>query len=263
MLYNAWVSYSDPYVHAWATQNRIHSPNPAHYLLAYGLLLPYAIWGGRRLLRAHPWTGWLPVGWALLFPVLAYAPVEIQRRLTEGVWVAWVTLAMATLDSLPLPAQASRRRWMTLPLWLLFPSTVLLLAGGLQAVSHPGPPLFRPKDEVAVFEFLQSQVEVSEVVLAAYETSNALPAWAPVRVIVGHGPESLNKAELEPRVTAFYAVGTSNAQRLELIRQFDVRYVFWGPAERDLGGWSPNQAGYLRPVYQSGEYQLFHVADNP
>jgi uncharacterized membrane protein len=114
-----------------------------------------------------------------------------------------------------------------------------------------------------VFEYLQSQAGVSEVVLAAHATGNPLPAWAPVRVVIGHGPESINHTELEPQVAAFYAADTPDAQRLELIRQFDVRYVFWGPAERKLGDWSPSQAGYLWPVYQSGEYQLFQVAENP
>jgi hypothetical protein len=263
ILYNAWISYSDPYIHAWSMQNLIRSPNPIHYLLAYGILLPFAVWGGRRLLRDHAWTGWLPVGWVLLFPVLAYAPIDLQRRLTEGVWIAWVALAMVALDNLPQIAQASRRRWLILPMWLLFPSTVLLLAGGLQAVRHPGMPLFRPKDEVRVFEFLQSQEQAGQVVLAAYETGNPLPAWAPVRVVIGHGPESANLARLEPQVAAFYTASTPDAQRIELIRQFDVRYVFWGPAERRLGDWSPYQANYLQPVYQAGEYELFQVALTP
>jgi hypothetical protein len=263
ILYNAWVSFNDPYVRAWTAQNLIPSPDPVHYLLAYGLVLPFAVWGGWRLLKAHPWTGWLPAGWILLLPLLAYAPFGLQRRLTEGIWVAWVTLAMAALDSLPLPARATRRRWLSLPLWLLFLSTVLLLAGGLQAVRQPGAPLFRPKDEVRVFEFLQSQEHVGQVVLAAYATSNALPAWAPVRVVIGHGPESANLAKLEPQVAAFYAKGTPDAQRLELIHQFNVGYVFWGPAEQALGDWSPHTAAYLQPVYQAGDYQLFQVAESP
>ena len=261
ILYNAWVSFNDPYVHAWAMQNLIRSPNPIHYLLAYGLLLPFAVWSGPRLLRAQPWTGWFPVGWILLFPVLAYIPVDLQRRLTEGVWIAWVTLAMAALDNLELPSQANRRRWLTLPMWLLFLSTLLLLAGSLQAVSRPAGPLFRSKNEVRVFEFLQSQGVVGQVVLAAYETGNALPAWAPVRAVIGHGPESVNLAVLGPQVAAFYAADTPDTQRLEVIHQFNVQYVFWGPAERALGSWSPGQAFFLRPVYQAGDYQLFQVAE--
>lgn len=263
VLYNAWISYKDPYVSAWTAQNLIHSPNPLHYVLAYGLLLPYAFWGGKRLLSADAWTGWLLPGWIVLFPLLAYAPLGLQRRLPEGVWVAWVALAMLALEGLAQTAGAARRRWAALPLWLLFPSTALLLMGGLLAVSRPNTPLFRPGDEVRLFEYLQSQAPPATVVLAAYETSNPLPAWAPVRVLIGHGPESIHLSQLRPQVEAFFAPQTPDAQRLDLIRRFNVRYVFWGPAERALGGWSPAQAAYLQPVYQSGEYQLFQVVESP
>jgi hypothetical protein len=210
-------------------------------------------------LHLDAWTGWLPVGWIVLSPLLAYAPLDLQRRLTEGVWVAWVLLSMSALEQLSLSSQASRRRWALAPLWLLFPTTVLLLVGGLLAVRHPDFPLFRPKDEVLVFEYLQSNASPGEVVLSAYESANAMPAWAPVRVVIGHGPESINLQELKLQVDAFYASGVPDARRLELIEQFDVKYVFWGPAERALGGWSPAQAAFLRPIYQSGQYRLFQV----
>ena len=261
LLYNLWVSYSDPYVRAWTEQNLIHSPHPFHYILAYGLLLPYAVWGGRRLLRADAWCGWLLPGWIILFPLLAYIPLDLQRRLTEGVWVAWITLAMLTIEG--LADQPTRRRWATLPLWLLFPSAVLLLISGVLAVSRPNAPLFRPRDEVRLFEFMQSQAQSGEVVLAAYESGNPMPAWAPVRVLAGHGPESIHLSELKPQVEAFYAAQTAEAQRLDLIRRFEVGYVFWGPAERALGEWDPSQAAYLQPVYESGEYRLFQVAGSP
>jgi hypothetical protein len=263
LLYNIWASYADPYARAWTAQNLIPSPHPFHYLLAYGLLIPYAIWGGRRLLRADVWTGWLLPGWIVLFPLLAYAPLDLQRRLTEGVWVAWVALAMLALEGWSMPAQAARRRWAALPLWLLFPGAVLLLAGGLLAASRPGVPLFRPRDEVSLFEYLQAQAQPGSAVLAAYETSNPLPAWAPVKVLIGHGPESIHLAELKPLVEAFYSSETTDAQRLELLRRFDVGYVFWGPIEQALGDWRPGQAAYLQPVYQQGAYQLFQVIGNP
>jgi hypothetical protein len=261
LLYNLWISYSDPYVRAWTEQNLIRSPHFLHYVLAYGLLLPYAVWGGRRLLRADVWTGWLLIGWIILFPLLAYIPLDLQRRLTEGVWVAWIVLAMLALEG--LTDQTSRRRWVSLPLFLLFPSVLLILASGLLAASRPGVPLFRPRDEVRLFEFLQSQAQPGSVVLAAYETSNPLPAWGPVRVLIGHGPESIHLAELRPQVESFFASSTSDAQRLDLVRRFDISFVLWGPTERALGDWLPAQAAYLQPVYQSGAYQLFKVVGSP
>ncbi|MBN1146804.1 MAG: hypothetical protein JXA78_06085 [Anaerolineales bacterium] len=266
VLINAWQVLSDPFVAAWTAQNIIRSPHPAHYLLAYGLLLPYAWLGGKRLLQDDPWGGWLAAGWVILLPALAYAPVDLQRRLPEGVWTAWVVLAMAALDRRSTAqAGALARRWIApaLPLLLAFPSTLFLLFGGLLAAGRPGLPIFRPAQEVEVFEYLGANAQPGEVVLSSFETGNPLPAWAPVRVVIGHGPESANLAELLPRVSAFYSPATLDAQRIELLQQFDVRYVIWGPAERALGAWDPSAAAYLAPLYTSGDYTVLRVVAAP
>ena len=50
--YQLAASGLDPFFRAWTDQNRIFSPHPAHYLLAYGFYLPWALRGGRRFARA-------------------------------------------------------------------------------------------------------------------------------------------------------------------------------------------------------------------
>jgi uncharacterized membrane protein len=131
--------------------------------------------------------------------------------------------------------------------------------GGLQAARQPQTPIFRPADEVTLFARLGSMAVKDEVVLASYETSNPLPAWAPLRLVIGHGPESVGMAELLPEVAAFYSGYTADEQRLALLRRFNVHYVFWGPAERLLGSWDPRQAAFLQPLDQFGEYAVFRV----
>jgi len=264
--YNLGISFFDPYARIWTAQNVIRSPNILHYVLAYALVTPYAWLGGRRLMRIDFRSGWLPVGWVLIFPLLAYAPLDLQRRLTEGVWLAWCVLALAALERpVEKDAEAGSRRLDTryALLWLAFPSTIFLLAGGFLAAWLPAQPAFRSAAQVRVFDYLQSHATAEAVVLGAFDTSNALPAWAPVRVLVGHGPESIHKAELEPQIAAFYRSQTPDEQRQALIDRFDIAYVFWGPAERDLGDWQPASANYLTLVQQKDDYALYKVVTAP
>jgi hypothetical protein len=261
-LYNFSLALFDPFAKLWTAQNIIRSPHPLHYLIAYGLLLPFAWLGARRLLRRSPCSAWLPVIWVLLFPFLAYAPLDLQRRLTEGVWAAWCILAVASFDLEGQPDTHMNARRLA-PLILAFPTTLFLLIGGGLAAWGRQSPLFLPTAQVRVFETLQSPAQQGAVVLSAYDTGNALPAWAPVYVLIGHGPESIQLAGLSLQVAAFYRSSTPDSDRLSLIESFGVDFVFWGPQERLLGEWQPDSATYLQRVAVQEGYVLYAVISTP
>jgi hypothetical protein len=159
----------------------------------------------------------------------------------------------------PVERIFSKRSLIFVPLSVLFLSTLFLWMGGFLATGHPSPPIFRHKDEVSSFLYLAKNAPPDSIVLATFETGNALPAWAPLRVVIGHGPESVNLAELRPQVQTFYSTSISDNQRIESIREWGVQYVFWGPAERILGDWNPAQASFLKLDFEAGEYQVYRV----
>ncbi|HEY5671333.1 MAG TPA: hypothetical protein VIS10_15180, partial [Anaerolineales bacterium] len=66
-------------------------------------------------------------------------------------------------------------------------------------------------------------------------------------------------SELRPKVERFYGDQISDLERLSLIRDYDIGYVFRGPFEAALGDWNPAQADYLQPIYQSGGYEVYRV----
>ena len=247
----------DPVLRGWTTQNACPSPHPLHYLVAYGLMVPFAFYGGRRLLKRFPSRGGLIVAWAVIFPFLAYAPHQLQRRFLEGYWLVLVILFVCVFDGLEI----RRTKLVVTILLLTLPTTLFLMFGGLKAAIKPVEPLFRTVDEVAVFQFLDSVKENESVVLSSYATGNVLPAWAPVFVVIGHGPESVYLSELALRVTDFYHPETTDHVRQSFILEFGVDFVFWGPAEWALGEWNPGDATYLVRIFQQGDYALFEVLD--
>ncbi len=242
LLYNAISFSSDPFLRAWTLQNIIRSPEPLQYLIAYGLVLPLAIAGVLQLLRLDAWMGLFFAAWVLALPMLAYAPFNLQRRLLEGMWVALVTLALVAIEgwrsrSSTGTSQLSLKHidrilWFFL---LAFPSTLMLISGALLASWRPSLPLFRQTSEIEAFEYLKQSASPGDVVLASFDVSNVLPAWAPLRVVAGHGPESVGLAELRPIVDAFYSSITPDAERKQFLKEQQVRFVFWGPLERKAG----------------------------
>ncbi len=156
VIYNLAAFTLDPVASRWADQNRIISPHPLYYILAFGLLLPFAVLGARRLWRAVGVPGLLPVAWVVIFPLLAYLPYNLQRRLPEGVWTAWLVLALASVAGYAGQARVSRRRQIFLAGAgaAALGSTLILLVGGLFSAFQPQMPLFRPQEEVRAFEWL-------------------------------------------------------------------------------------------------------------
>lgn len=257
VIYSATIFLIDPVLRAWkwSGQNIITSPHPIHYLVAYGLLLPFAIIGMRWVAKQSEFKWMLPFAWLMILPILVYLPVDFQRRLAEGVWVAIVILAVIAIEHVRIPVSFSK----LIPFALTFPSTLFLLLGGYLAAQSPSSPIFLPAEEVAAFEYIAEVAPIESVVLSSFDTGNALPAWALVRVVIGHGPESIGLAEVRPRVTAFFQSSSQDQDRRELLVEFSVKYVFWGPGEQSLGDWNPTNADYLNPIYQQDGYIIFEV----
>ena len=236
VAYLGYRAISDPYLEAWAAQNLILSPHPVLYLLAFGVLLPVAFLGARDLVRRKDESMLFPVAWAVAIPALAWAPLNIQRRLPEGGWVALTVLAAVGIATLSGNAQRIGRVALAS---LILPSTFLILAAGFDQALNPREPAFRSEPEIQAFDYLSQQMDPGTVVLAAFETSNPLPAWAPARVVAGHGPESAGLDRLTPKVEAFYRAEGVNEDRLALIRDEQIEYVIRGPKERAIGSWDP------------------------
>ena len=242
----------DPFLSAWTRQNRLESPHPLHYVLAFGALLPVAVLGVKRLLNRDE-KALLPVAWSVMLPALAYAPVTVQRRLPEGIWVALLILAGAGISRL------SRRRAVRLAyIIILIPSTLLLYAGSLQTAVSPAAPVFHPRPLADSFEWSAEHLPESALVLASYETGNILPAYAPVRVVVGHGPESVGLTELLPTVEAFYRE-EMQAETCTWLNAEGIDYVFWGPQEKALGEHDVLVLDCLTASYNRDGIHIFEV----
>ena len=247
-----WHSYA----RVWGQQNVVLATAWWHYVWAYGWLwLPamagmWHMWQRKR--RAALWVG----VWALAFPLFAFLPVTNARRLVDGGWVALsITAAWGGKAIL-------KRYWRVVSSLVLTVAWVpvwVMLGMMMQRAVQPALPVFRPAAEIQAFRALAQQAESGDGVLAAYVTGNALPAWAPVRVIAGLGPESPDLPRKKDDLQRFFAPGTSDGWRQDFLTENHLHWLFYGPAERALGAWSPELASYLCLRYRSGEYAFFEV----
>jgi hypothetical protein len=257
LAYSAWVFTADPVYAIWSSQNQILSPHPFHYLAAYGVPLLLAAFAVPTAWREEG-LGWLALAWVGVVPVLIYLPFNLQRRLVEGVQVplsllaAWGILNFKWIET-------RRRTFVGMLLVGLSLTNVTLVAGNCLALQRKPSPIYRDVGEIAAMNWLNGRIEPGDVVLSAYETGNYLPARVHARTFVGHGPESVHAEEKKILAARFFDAATNDAWRQELLGQYGVDYVFWGPVERALGAFNPMEAEYLTPTYRENGYALFEV----
>ena len=244
------------YARVWGQQNVVLATAWWHYLWAYAWLWPLAAAGvwhqWRQGQRARLWVG----VWALVFPVFAFLPVTNARRLVDGGWVALGVAVAWGCEALC----RRRGRWLAYGILAVAWVPALAMLGMLtRQALNPALPAFRPAEEVAAFQAVAQQAQSGDGVLAAYATGNALPAWAPVRVIAGLGPESPDLPRQKANLQRFFAPDADDAWRQAFLAENHLLWVFYGPAERALGAWQPDSAGFLCPRYRSEHYALFEV----
>jgi hypothetical protein len=138
---------------------------------------------------------------------------------------------------------------------------MLLIVGGIQIASSGAFPAFYNGQEVGAFKWIHRNVEKDAVILTSYGTGNALPAWAPVHVVIGHGPETANLDELLPQVNAFFAGKMATQASERFLSSQGIDYVFFGPLESRINVSTHRLGNVLQIVYDQGGYAVYKVVD--
>ena len=273
-LYNAYVFSTNPIFKIWASQNRILSPMPVHYLLAFGVLAIPAVIGAWREWQSGSQRTLLLIGWCVVIPFLLYIPFNLQRRMAlgfqvalsvlagVGLWQIWISRIRPAREGLP-EAGETMRGWRFISIGLvalLSLSNLMILIGAGLTISARAIPIFQPDTQIEAADWLGANATADQVVLAAYENGNYLPTRMSARVFLGHGPETAYSDMKRTLVTQFFASDNDDFRR-QLLQDYNITFLYYGPAEQALGGFAPGDAFYLRGIYDNGTVQIYQVTD--
>jgi hypothetical protein len=216
------------------------------------------------------------VVWVVVVLALLYAPLNMQRRFVEGLQVPLSILATAGLMQVVMPwvqqtrlfqRLARRRRYtldgfarLTVVMFLLLMSAanlVVVLQLSFQTALAQPSAFFRSTSEIEAVGWLRDHAANSDVTLAAYWTGAIIPAWAGSAVFVGQRYETIEFADKLNKVEQFFGNQVDDAWRRDLLSDYHVTYVWWGPRERGLGNFDPNKAAYLQMAFANSDVTLF------
>ena len=263
VLYTFLLFMVDPIYQTWGLQNVILSPSIIHYVSAWGLVALLGLFGLRSLFRRNLVAWALVLGWLIVMPGLLYAPYNLQRRFSEGIFVPLVGLAMLGLTVGIGKGWLRRLVSRYGPLVLIavsLPATGLVWVGGMIAATQSRAPVFQPRDLVATYAFLGRSLPPRAVVASSYQIGNAIPAYGHLVAYIGHGPETPALEFKRGQVSTFFARTTLDVNRRDIYYGMGVPYVIIGPEERTAGFDPVQQAGgYLQMIFESGEYSVWSL----
>jgi len=117
-------------------------------------------------------------------------------------------------------------------------------------------PIFQSQQIDAVGRYLAAHSSARDVVLADYEVSNMLVGEAPVRIVAGHGFQTIDLGTAGP-VQARYPLALAG-ERQAIERQYGVTYLVVARTERGLFADVARDHRY-RPLYANSGYCLYRV----
>jgi len=251
LLYDEWVTWTNPILAAWNAQNLTPTPPLWDVFISFAPVILLAIVGALQFGEQSHRAGRLLVTWAVLGLTLIYLPLGLQRRFMTGLYLPLIALAVVGLDRL---AGGRPRRYGVLVAAVLMLSSLtnlLVFASGLHGIGARDPMLYLSRSEYQALTWLARNAPAQTVVLAAPETGLFIPAYTGLGVLYGHPFETPNAAENKTLVQAYFT------RPLAAVPPTGVDLIFVGPREIALAG-SPFALDYPA-IYRSPAVTIYQV----
>ena len=269
LLYFLKVLGGDPVIVEWSRQWKHQAPSFLSLVFGMGLPLWLAVYAiARGVHRRSPELA-LMAAWLLLVVALLYIPnpVNIQRRLIDGLFLPEAMLAAVAIGMLAERRKRSRSR-RRLVFAITATSTIsslLVLAVAFRFAAVRDPIIYIDRGEADAVAWLADQRGsgippgglngVPPGVLSEAETGLYIPELAGDRVYAGHYSETIDYL-LRARL-ARDAILTGDPGLASFMTSNGAAYLFLGPRERQLG------VGLLVPellkVYDAEGVQLYRL----
>ncbi len=253
------------------------TPSPPHLGVFLGITFLAAV----PALFLRDWSSsdrriWTMVRcWFVTTLALVYLPLPFQITLLAGYPLPMAALATATLydhvlpwlqnrrEAKPPPGGAVRRRWERwLPylfLLLVIPTNLYLLAWRVVDLRRHEYPYYIYQDDVDAMGWLAANTRPRDVVLTSLAVGHYLPGIAGNKAYLANAVMTTDFYRKQEQVTLFFSQQADDAWRREFLRESGVRYVFYGPSERRLGGFDPSRSDLLERCFTLPHTVVYRV----
>lgn len=257
------------------------TPNPLHLLILLGITFMVAWVGFFSKLRSRQVQAdqaLLVRGWFLVTLVLVYLPLRFQIMLLAGYQLPIAVLATIGLFDYILPwlqgriSSTRRQRWFTrerltrmipnLFLLAVIPTNLYLLAWRVVDLNRHDYPYYLYRDDLAAMHWLDQHTDPDDVVLSSFIIGHYIPGLAGNKAFLSNAVMTMDFNRKREMVYDFFDPATPDHERLAMIQEYGIRYIFFGPAERELDDYDPATAPWLALTFSTPQVKVYRVTDD-
>ena len=257
---------------AWqkAVQNICLTPSFLMVIISYGLLFVFALFGIISILKKNNDRLIFLIVWPITQFLIMYLPVSFQRRFTEGLHVAMTLLASLGIFFIyeAFLKEKLKFRLIFVNKFLIFIffiiffcfSNIYILTRDIGYVYARSEVFYISKYKLESIEWLAKNSRENEIIFSSWSNGNIIPAFSARTVYVGHGAETAYPFVKMEEAKWFFRDNKNIGEKYLFLKKNKITYLFFGPEERALG-FNPENADYLKKVYQNSEVAIYKVMD--
>jgi hypothetical protein len=227
LLYDVWVTATDPLLAAWNAQNITASPPAWDTFISLAPCLILAVPGAWAAVKSRHTALRAALVWAGLGLVLMYLPWSLQRRFMLGLWAPLAGLAAYGLLQISANSRAS---WLVTGLWVavMLPTNLITLAAVQVGIARQDSALYLDASESAAMTWMVEYLPAGSVVLSGPESGLLIPAHSGLKVIYGHPFETVAADAKREAVEKFF-LDPARIESDPLLR--DAGYIYLSPRD--------------------------------
>ncbi|MFC1478606.1 hypothetical protein ACFL57_04030 [Candidatus Margulisiibacteriota bacterium] len=198
---------------------------------------------------------WLIVGLAMLF-----VPFYFRRKLFLGVPIA-INL-LAGIYIINIFQKPGDKIWLK-RIMPVFVAGYLVLASwgnvGIVSADMRGMlgkqfPYFIAGEKMAAFRYLKEGTT-----LCHPDNGMLIPVYSGQKVYAANWLWTSDLGRKKTMIKKFFLRDTCDCWRREFLKSNNIDYLYYGQWERNLGGFNPDGAGYLKKVFDNGAVRVYSI----
>lgn len=207
------------------------------------------------LVQSFPYFNWSHEGF---FPFM-YAPVILAL---SGP-LPWLVETVQRYIRQPISWERPGLRFTAATLLVLacLPSSVYVYADFFVRLHHPQAPwrYYLSNDELAAIDWLGDHLSPGDTVLSMPETSQFIPRFRDVKVVIAHDILTADYQEKNWMVQRFFHSRYDDHFKRWAMEQLDAQYLLIGPCERFPHGLKPADHPWLEALFTRGQCTVYRV----